>query len=628
MLQTIRNHAQGTFAWIILILICVPFLFWGIQNYVGGGQEQAVAVVGDEEIYQADLARAYQQMASRIGGVGQINEETLMQLALKNLIDEEVLRQTALDRGYVISDGQIREAIRAMPYFRNVDGFDKEKFDDTLRAQSISEPYFISQIRNGMEIGQLQDGITQSTFATETEIDRFLHLRDQLRTVEYVTVPVVESDVEIVAKEIEKYYRENSESFRYPEQISVQYVELNIDDIAAKLDVDDEAVFDFYEAQQDLYTRKERRKVSHILAAIDSKEGDAGEQAALEKISQAQNMLASGDAFAAVAKKLSDDTVSGKQGGNIGLINPGDMDKAFETAAYALSIGQVSDPIKSPFGYHLIKLTELEAGEVKPFEGVQEEVEKAYRRQAAENKFYELGENIAQISYENPDSLAPVAESANLEIKSSELFTRLETEGFGANGKIVEAAFSAQVLEGKNSDPIELSSNEVVVLRLIKHIPASSKPLKEVRDEVIDKIKTRSAMDTVKAKADRLLAQLREGTSLGEIAERNNLELSKPEPLSRSGKNIPWLLNKALFSAAKPAKDESVPLQVALPGGAQVVAVLLDVQSPSDSGEKEHKKETKLAEKWLVGQYGSAEFSELLAQLREDTEITVFENEE
>lgn len=627
MLQSIRDRVQG-WAWIIIILICVPFAFWGIENYTGGGREQPLVKVGDKEIFQADVSRAYQQMAAKLGNLGQIDEQTLKQLALKNLIDEEVLRQTALDRGFLIGDAQIRDAIRAMPYFQNEKGFDKEKYGNVLKAQGFTEPYFVEQIRKGMEIGQLQDGITRSTFATKAEIDRFLTLRDQSRMVEYITIPPVTSEAGIDPEEIESYYREHEAAFPYPEKVSVQYVELNLDDIAGKLEVKEDELRAFYESERDLYTRKERRKVSHILAAIDAKDGDKGEPAALEKIKQAQNRLATGEEFATVAEKLSDDKVSGKQGGNIGLINPGELDPEFEKAAFALELAQVSNPVKTSFGYHLIKLTELEPGEVKPFETVKSEVEKAYRRHTAENTFYEVGERLAQISYESPDSLAPAAESADLEIKTSDLFTRQEKDGFGANPKIAVAAFGDQVLEGKNSDTIEITGDRVMFLRLAKHIPASTKPLDEVRDQVVDQIRTQKAREAATQEAARLFAELKAGGSLTGLAESNNLKVEKPDALSRTDTKLPRELIKAVFSADKPLSGQSAPFQVALPDGQQVVAVLLAVQGKSDGNQEDKGKETEMAGQWLSTQTANTEFSDMLAQLKEDSGVTVFESKE
>ncbi len=628
MLQSIRDRAQGLLAWVILIVICIPFIFWGIENYIVGGREQALAVVGDKEIYQVDVSRAYQEMAARLRSFGQIDEETLQGLALKNLIDEEALRQNALDRGFMVSDGQIRDSIRSSPYFQNEKGFDPEKYANVLKAQGITEPYFVERIRREMVIGQLQEGISKSTFATGPEIERFLNLRDQVRIFEYIAIPVVLSEAEISPEEIESYYRQNQVSFQNPEKVSVQYIELNIDDITAKLEVKQEDLLAFYESQKDLYTRTERRKVSHILAAIDAKKGDASEKAALDKISQAQKKLENGEEFASVAEKLSDDPVSGKQGGNLGLINPGEMVKEFETAAFALSPGQVSNPVKSPFGYHLIKVTELEPGDVKPFDSVRQEVEKAFRRQQAENTFYELGERLAQISYENPDSLASAAESAGLEIKTSNLFGRQEKYGFGANGKIAEAAFSEQVLDGKNSDPIELATDRIMILRLEKHEPATTRALDVVRDQVAVEIRMKKAKEAAGKEADRLFAELKAGHSLVDLVKSNNLEVLKPEPIARNDTKLPRELVKTLFSANKPAKGESVPFRSTLADGQHVLAVLLDVRGKSGDSQDDKGKQVEQAEQWLNTQQGNAEFSDMLAQIKEDIEVTVSEKKE
>ena len=628
MLQSIRDRAQGVLAWVILILICIPFVFWGIQNYIGGGQEQAVAVVGDKEIFQADLARAYQQIAASLGNIGQIDEETLKKLALKNLIDEEVLRQTAQDRGFAVGDVQVRDTIRVLPYFQGSNGFDKEKYDSILRAQNFTEPYFVEKTRNQMEISQLQAGITRTAFATGPEIDRFLNLRDQLRTAEYVKIPLVESEVEPSPEEIGTYYRQNEAAFRYPEKIAVRYVELSLDDLASKVGFNDEDLQTFYESHQDLYTRKERRKISHILAALDSKAGDKSQSAALEKIKQAQSMLANGEDFASVAEKLSDDKVSGKQGGNIGLINPEDnLDPEFKNAAFSLSLGEVSEPVKTAFGYHLIKPTELEAGEVKPFESVKSEVEKAYRRHQAENSFYELGERLAQISYERPDSLAPAAESAGVEIKTSELFSRDEKQGFGANPKIAQAAFSEQVLDGKNSDPIELSTDRVVFLRVDKHVPAATKPLDEVRGQIVSQIKARNAKEKARKQAEALFAELKSGKSLDQVAESEGLEVEKPEPVARNDAKLPRDLIQALFKTDKPVDGRPVPFEVGLSDGNQVVGLLLGVQNKPDNGPDIPAKETDMAEQWLSTQHANTEFSDMLAQLRQDASVILSEKE-
>ncbi len=628
MLQSIRNRAQGLLAWVVLILISVPFAFWGIQNYFGTGQEQPVVVVGDKDIFQRDVTRAYEQMAARIGSIGQISEETLKQLAIKNLIDEELLTQAVQARGYTVSDTQIRSAIREIPYFHEDGKFDKGKFENVLKAQGISEAGVVAQLRRSLEIGQFSDGVTRTSFVTNAEIDRFLRLRDQARSTEYIIVPVKDISEEITPEQIEQYYKTNISLFRNPEQVSIDYIQLSVDGIAKKIAVTEEDLISAYEGQQDLYTKKERRKVSHILAVIDLSAGEEAEGAALKKIREAKARLDRGDAFEVVAKEMSDDTVSGSKGGDLGLINPKDMDIAFETAAFALSLGEVTAPVKTPFGYHLIKLTELEPGAIKSFDEVRSEVEQTYRRQAAENDFYETAEKLSQVSYENPDSLEPAANDTGLAIQQSTLFSLLQGDGVAVAKSVRDAAFASDVLEGKNSEPVELGPDEIVVLRVNQRLLATDKPLADVQQEIIKLVRTDQAKQNAKTLAEMFFAKLQEGQKLSDLAVSNGLELKRYESITRGDSEVPWQFREALFKAARPGKDAAIPLLVAMKDGQQIVGRLLAVQDSTSEVVEDYQKEKELAQTWLSEQHGNAEFSALLSQLRASTQIVIRDSQE
>jgi len=628
MLQSIRNRAQGLLAWVVLILISVPFAFWGIQNYFGAGQEQPVVVVGDKEIFQRDVTRAYEQIAARLGSIGQINEETLKQLAIKNLIDEELLRQAVEERGYTVSDAQIRRAIREIPTF-HVDGkFDKGKFENLLKAQGISEAGLVAQLRRSLEIGQFSDGVTRTSFVTNAEIDRFLRLRDQTRSAEYIIVPVEDVSEEITQDQIEQYYKDHITVFRNPEQVSIDYIQLSVDDVAKKIEVTEESLISAYESQQDLYTKKERRRVSHILAAFGLNADEEAKGAALKKIRDAKARLDSGDAFDVVAKEMSDDTVSGAKGGDLGLINPKDMDIAFEKAAFALSLGAVTGPVKTPFGYHLIKLTELEPGAVKSFDEVRSEVEQSYRRQVAENEFYETAEKLSQVSYENPDSLEPASNATGLAIQQSALFSLQQGEGVAAAKSIRDAAFASDVLEGKNSEPIELSTDEIVVLRINQRLLATDKPLADVKQEITKLLRADLAKQNAKNLAESFFAKLKEGQKLSGLAASNGLELKRYESITRGDSEVPWQFREILFKAARPGKGEAIPLLVAMKDGQQIVGRLLAVQDSTAEIVEDYQKEKKLAQTWLSEQHGNAEFSALLSQLRDSTQIIIRDSQE
>ena len=628
MLQSIRNRAQGVLAWVILLMICIPFAFWGIQNYFGTGQEQPVVVVGDKEFFQRDVVRAYQQLAARFGSMGQVDEKILKDLAIKNLVDEEVLSQAVVKQGYTISDSQIRSAIQEVPYFQTDGKFDNVKFSNVLKAQQVSESGLVAQLRRSLEIGQFSDGVTRTSFVTPSEVDRFLRLRDQERSAEYIVVPVGTISESVSDDLIDKYYNEHIELFQNPEKVAINFIELSVDDIAKTIEVTEEELLSSYEGQKDLYTKPARRRLSHILVAASKDVADKSEAAALNKINQAKTRIDDGEDFALVAQEMSDDAISGKQGGDLGVINLSDMDAAFEKAARGLKLGEVSKPVKTPFGYHLIKLMELEAGEIKSFEEVRGEVEKAYRHQAAENGFYETGERLAQVSYENPDSLEPAAESTALTIKQSGLFSREQGDGIAASQSIRSAAFSDDVLGGKNSEAVEVSADKIVVLRVNQRIPATNKSLADVKQEIIDLLHMEISKEKAKTLANALFEKVKEGQDLARLASTYEIESQGPKSITRGDSEVPVQFKDVLFKTEKPAPGETVPLLVSLDDGQHIVGRLLAVKDSDPRAGKDYQKEKELAASWLAGQYGNAEFGALLAQLRDNTEIVIRESEE
>jgi len=364
MLTKIREKAQGAFAWGILIIICVPFALWGIQNYLDTGKEPAVATVGDKDFYQRDVNNAYEQYRQSLQGVS-IDEEILKAQALEKLIKDEVLLQYAYKAGLVASDETTREFITSLPYFQ-VDGkFDDKRYKALLSAQKMSSAEFVGRIKNALIMEQFQQSIIDSSFATQYDVESFFKIQNQQRDAEFLTV-AYQKQAQPSDEEITAYYQQHQDLYQTPEQVSVQYVELALEDLAKNIQVTDEKLKAFYEDQKGQYTTPERRKISHILFAVNDKVTD---QQALEKAIKAKSELANKD-FAVLASEFSDDKLTAKSGGDLGLFNAGDMEKAFEDSASTLKLGEISEPVKSAFGYHLIKVTELIPGEVKSFDSV------------------------------------------------------------------------------------------------------------------------------------------------------------------------------------------------------------------------------------------------------------------
>lgn len=617
MLTKIREKAQGAFAWGILILICVPFALWGINNYLDTGKEAPVASVGDKDFYQRDVSKAYEQYSQNLKGLN-IDEPTLKAQALDKLIKDEVLLQYVRTEGLVTADDTAREFIKSLPYFQ-IDGkFSDKQYKTMLGSQRMSSAEFVSRIKNALIMEQFQRSVIDSSFATNYDAEQFFKIQNQRRDADYLIVAVTKSSEQPTSEAISAYYQQHQDLYRTPEQASVEYVELSLEEIAKTVKVTEDKLKAFYEEQKDQYTTPERRKISHILFAINDK---TNEKAALEKALSAKKELASKD-FAALAAEKSDDKLTAKSGGDLGLFNVGVMEKSFEEAASKLKLGEVSDPVKSAFGYHLIKATELTPGSVKPYETVKDEVTKAYQKTQAENSFYEAGERLTELSYENPDNLQTVAQALNLTVKKSALFTKEKGEGIAADQKIRSAAFSDEVLQGNNSTPIELGADRLAVVRILEHKAAARRSLEEVKQEVAGVLLTDQAKQQSIEQARQIKAKLLAGETIQKVAADNKLEVKTVAGLTRTKRGaLPEPLSDAIFKAAKPVGGKPSVLITALPDGEQVVISLSTVTEGAMSDDD--KKQLTLATKNIARAFGQSEFDAVLGSLQAEADISV-----
>jgi len=616
MLTTIREKAQGAFAWVILLAIGVPFALWGINNYIDAAKVAPVASVGDKDFFQNDVNRAYEQYAQNLRGMG-IDEATLKAQALDKLIKDEVLRQYARAKGMVATDQQARDFIKDLDYFK-VDGkFNEDRYKSLLNAQRMTPNDFAARIKDAMIMQQLQESITDTDFATAYDIESFFKIQNQQRDFEYVAVALPKLTEQPSSEEINAYYQQHQDQYKTPEQMSVGYVELSLDASAQKVAVTDDKLKAYYTEQKALYSTPERRKISHILFAVNK---DTDDKSALAKAQKARQELAGKD-FAKLAMDVSDDKLTAKNGGDLGLFNVGSMEKAFEDAAAKLKLGEVSEPVKSSFGYHLIKVTELVPGETKPFESVKAEVTKAYQKAQAEAAFYDAGEKLAEMSYENPDTLDTVAKALGLTVNKTGFFSKAAGTGIAANPKIREAAFSDEVMQGNNSTPVEISAEHVVVLRKLEYKPAAIQALESVKAGIVAQLLAEKAKKQAREKAQHLKDALRAGETLANLAAKEGIEVKKLTGYTRSKTEIPGELSDAVFKAAKPAGGKPTILTSELPDGSQAVVSLTKV-TPGVISE-EDKKKMELATKNIAKAFGQAEFNAMLETLQADAEVEI-----
>lgn len=617
MLLEIREKVQGVFASIILVLICVLFGLWGIQNYLGGGKEAPVVSVGDRDFFQRDVMQAYQQFAQNFAGM-KFDEDVLKKQALQKLIRDEVLLQYAQDQELVVTDETAKDFIQSLEYFQKDGKFDKTQYQTLLSSQGMSSYEFISRVKKALVMEQLQRAIVDSGFVTKAEVENFFKIQNQTRDVEYLTVALKSSSDIPSDDEIAAYYQQHQDAYQTEEKLSVEYVELALDDLANDIDVSDEQLKTYYEEQKSQYTTPERRRISHILFAFDKE--NPNEQETLQRALKAKQELATKD-FAALAAEVSDDKLTAKNGGDLGLFNVGVMEKDFEDAASKLALGEVSEPVKSAFGYHLIKVTELIPGDVKSFDTVKSELVKAYKKAQAESRFSELGEKLSEVSYENPDSLDAAAKLLNVEIKQSSMFSRNAGEGIAADEKVRLAAFSEDVLKGRNSEPIELGNEKLVVLRMHTHEPAALKALEVVKNEIIATLQKEKAQQHAIEKANKIKEELLAGKSMDDVAKAFGVSIRKINGLSRMTSDVDQSIRQAIFSAPKPQTNRPSIVLIDAPTGDKIVASINQVKEGTMTDADKSKQS--VIEKNMATAFGKAQFEAMLNHLEAKADITV-----
>ncbi|SCZ63608.1 SurA N-terminal domain-containing protein [Thiohalomonas denitrificans] len=590
MLDLIRQRAQGWIAWVIVILISIPFALWGVNEYFGGGRGAPAAEVDGVSISQEQLQRAYYQERQRLQelmgdefDLGQFPEEQIRQQVLQKLIRQELLTQAAAENGLRVSDAHLSQSIRSMEAFQGDAGFDPARYQQLLSQQGMQPAYFESQVRRDLVTEQLYRGFVTTDFITERQVDAFLRVQNQQRHIGYLQLPAntFSDEVVVTEDEIAAYYQENPGQFMVPERVKVAYLELNREELASGFEVEESVLRARYEAHEENYRSPEQRRARHLLIAVDSDATEAEVQAAEKKVQEMVTRLEEGASLAELAKEYSDDIGSASDGGDLGFFERGAMVPAFEEAVFAMQEGEVSEPVRSEFGYHLIELETVRESEVEPYSAVRDQIREDVRREQADEYFYDLADRLANLTYEQPDSLEPAAEELGLEIRQTEAFPRQGAEeGVAASREFAEAAFSEDVLSGgNNSQTIELDSGSLVVLRVREHFPATKKPLDEVGEDIRSLLREQQMAALAAEKAASLVEHINAGEAPSEVAEVVGQEWQEIAALERDASEPDRSIIAAAFAMPRPGGDTPTARAVTLDSGDQAVIALYGVES-------------------------------------------------
>jgi len=621
MLQNIRDNSQGWIAKTIIGLIVVLMALTGFEAiFQAATHSQDAAKVNGQTISQNELSQATdmqrRQLMQQLGkdfDPALLDEKLLRDAALKGLIDRKLLLQGAEDAKFAFSEAALDQVILQTPEFQ-VDGkFNADRFDQVIRQMGYGRMQFREMLAEEMLIGQVRTGIAGSSFVTDKQVDAFARLENQTRDFASLTFKANPAAVKVSDDEVKAHYEQHAKEFMTPDQVVIDYVELKKSAFFDQVKVTDDELKAQYE--KDIANLAEQRHAAHILIEVNDKVSDAQAKARVEEVEQ---RLAKGEDFAKLAKEFSQDPGSANTGGDLGFAGPGVYDPAFEEALYKLDDGQVSAPVRTEFGYHLIKLLGKQAPEVPSFASLKDKLTRDLKTPLVEQRYVDASKQLQDAAYEAAD-LAQPAQDLNLKVHTSAPFGREGGEGITANRAVIQAAFSEEVLEeAANSTAIELDPETTVVLRVKEHRKPEQMPLEAVAKNISEHLAKEKATAELKTKADKLIAGLKDG-SIAAGTAHDGQSWKAYEAVTRGQDGIDPAELQALFRLAKPeAKDKPQYGSVVLADGSLVVLQLKGVNEGAAASDEEKQQ----IRRYLASRAGQQDFAAYRKQLEGTADIT------
>ncbi len=623
MLNFIRERAQGWVAWFIVGLISIPFALWGVNSYLNGPSDVVTATVNGEKIKQTEVQQALQQYRERMrDSMGDnfdpamFEGEAIKQIVIEGLIEQKLLQQANVDIGQQVSDRIISRLIHSTPAFQTDGQFDPERYRLILARIGQSPSSYEVQLKSDVLAQELTSNIQKSSLVTLADQNAIISLEKQSRDIAYgvISAQSMLDKVEISDEDVKAYFEANKSLYVAPERVAINYIELSVDDLAKSVAVDDDKLKQYFLENQAQFVGPEQRRASHILI-----EGD--EEAALATIKEIQAKLKAGEAFDVLAKAFSSDTGSAEMGGDLGYFQRDVMEPAFEEATFSLvNVGDISEPVKTEFGYHLIKLTDIKSDQGASYADVKDKVESQYRKQQAEDTFYEYAEQLADLSYENPDNLDAAAEALSLPIQETDAFTINGGSGIASNKKVVNVAFSEDVLTNDlNSAVIEISKTDLVVLHKKEHILSSVLPYDSVAPAIREQLRFDKARDLAQQAGQEKLVKLKAGESATSLFSDGDWHTT--QSYTRASEDVSEQVLQNAFSLPVPSVNKPVWSGFSATNGNYIVLSVTNVVNADPSVATDEERDGLQA--YLKRTYSSSELQAFMESLKVDADIKI-----
>ena len=630
MLRLIREKATGWVAVVIVGLLIITFALWGINSYFGQGGEISAATINGVDItmrsYQQTFYNLRQQMQNIFKTtMTQAEEKLVKDEALRKLVEAELLNQVTADIGLRVSDRAVGESIKNLRPFQGENGFDRDIYEKSIANAGMTPVSFEQQMRLDMLSEQLQGAIAASVFVTSEETLRIASLKGQKRDIDYVILNTdsYREAISVSDEEIRQYYEDHLQQYLELEQVKIAFIDLDIDKLAEKVVVTDDDLLAYYENNKAKYETEEQRQVQQLYVKVAKDASEKELDDAKGKVESLRELVLSGKSFEQIVDEHANDPGPLFEYSEHGFVARGILPAGIDEILFAGKEADVSETIKTDKGFHIIKIGKIKGGSSNTFESLHADLDRDYRHQQAGNEFFEQADKLTSLAYEHPDTLDLAAEAIGAEIHESEFFSRnSEKQDITSESKIITASFSEDVmLNGNNSEAIELGDNRVIILRVIDQTPEKRKPLETVRNEVVDAVHARKASEKTNEIGQEIIKQLQAGTDPGQVAADNGFEWTYAEGVTREDVNVARSVVRVAFSLGIPDAGHPVAGGTSLGTGGYAIVSVRGATNPVPEDIKEE--DSKTTHQQLLQRTADSEWLYFINDIRDKADIRI-----
>jgi peptidyl-prolyl cis-trans isomerase D len=596
MMQDLRDKAQGWLAWVIVGLVGITFVLFGAGSMFdkGNASNQVVATVNGQKILGSELEGVYHRFMQQNGSqLHNIDSIEVKKELLDSLIQQKTLLEATHNLGMTVSPTRVYSTLGTLPFLQIDNQFSEESYIQFLGKNHFTDMQFRTLLSDALLREQLQQSIIPTSFVLANDLDDLAKYMFQKRDFRFVTLAKepIEKMVKVTDEQAKEYYESHLKDFMTEEALSLEFVHLSLPALAQKIEVNDKEIEQFYQENSGHFSEPASVHVAHILISLPKSADPKAQEQANSKIAEIQKRLKAGEPFEALAKEYSDDKETSNAGGDLSWVTPGEMFPEFEKVAFALEKnGQVSEPLKSQYGFHIVKLIDRKNEKPKPLKDVKEQVIAQYKRQQAEEQFVNLADELSTIAYDNPDSLQKAEDKLKLTIQKSELFTKEQGSKIPLlqNPQVVTATWSQSVKDTKNnSDLIKLDDENYVVVRLAEHVVPKQKPFEEAEAKIKSTLTAKITSEKLKEQADKIFAEIQKSdeAQATHLMNEYNLQWQEKTDVQRNAKEgLDSEIFQAAFSLPKPNDDKERRLkQLELANGDRAIVWLTSVKDGDPS---------------------------------------------